>query len=764
MLGWLNRRLDRLQAKAAAQRADVPSGTPQPPASGDPLALYRAGWLTEAEAAASRRLAESPQDAAALHATALLQLDRQQFRQAAETLARAVALVPDDLDAAVDLGRALGAGGRRREAEAVLDRVRQLRPEHGGVLAEDALAALARGKMDDALARMARASGSGPGIGQAHLQLADLWRQRKQAANALRHYRMAIAAHPGLAAAHANLGALLKEQGHLAEAERSLERALSLQPELAEAAFNLAMLRVGQREWHAAANLLRGYTAARPRDADGHYWLANAAMGDGDAPAARAAYQAALRVNAGHAQARWGLAMAQLPAVASSAGEQAQGIADFAASLEKLPAWFRAHPDAEGAATVGAQQPFYLAYAEGDHRQLLSRYGELCTGLMARWARKVKVPDPAPPDGRARIRLGIVSAHVHSHSVWHAVLRGWIEHLDPSRFEIHLFHTGAMRDSETEWAARKVARLHHGLGEWFEWAKAISDGRFDVMIYPEIGMDAITVRLSALRLARVQLAGWGHPITTGLPTMDGYISAQAFEPEDGASHYAESLIALPGLGCAYRPYGIAPQAPDLSGWGIGPADSLLLCAGTAFKYAPREDALWVDIARRCDPCKLVFFRKARDTLADRLAQRLRTAFDAAGADFERSVRFIPWQPQPAFFSLLQRAGAYLDTVGFSGFNTAMQAVECGTPVVAWEGRFMRGRFASAILRQLELDEWIADSHETYALRVAQLCADGAQRAAVRHAMEQRRSRLYGDRSSVDALAARLLALAGADAP
>jgi predicted O-linked N-acetylglucosamine transferase (SPINDLY family) len=128
-------------------------------------------------------------------------------------------------------------------------------------------------------------------------------------------------------------------------------------------------------------------------------------------------------------------------------------------------------------------------------------------------------------------------------------------------------------------------------------------------------------------------------------------------------------------------------------------------------------------------------------------------------DFDASVRFLPWQPQAAFFGLLQRADAFLDTVGFSGFNTAMQAVECGTPMVAWEGNFLRGRFASGILRALGLEEWIATTHEAYADKVARLCADAALRKEVRAQIAARRGALYDDRASVQAFAEVLQRLA-----
>ena len=77
---------------------------------------------------------------------------------------------------------------------------------------------------------------------------------------------------------------------------------------------------------------------------------------------------------------------------------------------------------------------------------------------------------------------------------------------------------------------------------------------------------------SARSLARVQLARWGHPLTTGLPTIDGYISAQAFVQENSQAHYNEPLIALPRLGCSYRAYGTKPRAVDLPA-----GDYALLC-------------------------------------------------------------------------------------------------------------------------------------------------------------------------------------------
>lgn len=581
--------------------------------------------------------------------------------------------------------------------------------------------------------------------------------ERNRPESAERHYRQALQLDPEFAEAYANLGSLLKDRGQSAEAESLLSSAVQLKPHLGPACFNLAMLRIEQSQWIDAVALLRQSLASDPAQADAQYWLGNALMGQGDAAGARAAYLAAVRLDPNYVQARWGHAMAQLPAIPQSETEQTQAPSAFAGELVKLKAWFRAHPSAKGYLAVGAQQPYYLAYIAQNHREVLRSYGALCAELMAAWAKQVRVPAP-PGSGGGKCRVGIVSAHIHSHSVWHAVLRGWIEHLDRDRFELQIFHTGAKRDAETEWASRHVAHLHHGLGSWTAWAKAVSDNRLDVLIYPEVGMDATSVRLSALRLAPLQLASWGHPLSTGLPTIDGYLSAQAFEPAEGSTHYSEKLLTLPRLGCCYRPFGTRPSRLDLSVWGIRPTDKVLLCAGTPQKYAPQHDAVLAEIARRCQPCKLIFFRAAKADMGALLEQRLRASFALAGVSFDDCVRFIPWQAQAGFFAVLDRTDVYLDTIGFSGFNTTMQAIERGTPIVAFEGEFMRGRFASAILRQVGLDEWVATSTDQYVQLAERLALDGTERRRVRQGIVDRRSQLFDDRESVADLGKMLLNL------
>jgi len=276
-------------------------------------------------------------------------------------------------------------------------------------------------------------------------------------------------------------------------------------------------------------------------------------------------------------------------------------------------------------------------------------------------------------------------------------------------------------------------------------------------------MHALTLQLACLRLAPVQAAAWGHPETTGLPTMDLYLSADGFEPADAAANYVEELVRLPNLGVYVEPLSPAVADPDLRSLKLSSGDTLLLCPGTPFKYAPMYDGIWVQIAGQLKKkafawrgtARLVFFR-SRSAVMDRLfEQRLRGVFEASGVDFDGHVTIVPALAQSRFFGLMRHSALMLDTVGFSGFNTALQAVECALPVLAFEGEFMRGRLASGIMRRLDLPELVATTPQSFVEKALRLADDSGLRKQLRAKIIERRDVLFYDLAPVRALEQRL---------
>lgn len=743
-------RLDQAQAACRAALEADPGNVDAEHMLGV-IALQR-GHPEEALVHFERVVARLPGSAAAYNSLGEAQRRLGRGEAALESLSRAVALDPHLGEAHYNLAGLLRSLGRAHEAIEAYRRFLAINPHYAEAHLGLAAAQRDAGSLDEALASAQRALALGPEAPRVQLAVGNLLREKGFAAEAAAAYRAALERDPRMVEALNNLGNVLREQGRVDEALACYERALTVKPDFAEALLNGAQVLREQKRYADAVTAYRLLLQSHPGMLEAHLDLGNALKGMGDDAGAQACYARALELDPEYAEARWALAMARLPMVAQDESELAVSRAAFATDLEALERWCDARGAEKTARVVGTQQPFYLAYQEGNHRELLARYGALCARLMGGWQRATGLPMPARVQ-RAQTRVGIVSAHISDHSVWHAIIRGWLERLDRARFDVRLFHLGTANDLETARAKSLVTHYTYGKTDLVEWTQLILNHQVDILIYPEIGMDPMTVKLASLRLAPVQATSWGHPQTSGLPTIDYYLSAEALEAPGAGAHYTEKLVVLPGFGSPCIASEVKPAAIDPVALGLRPDVPLLLCPGTPFKYTPRHDAVLVEIARRLGECQYVFFTPKPPELMQRLRARMARAFAAAGLDLEAHAKFVPWQSRPAFYGLMREADVYLDTIGFSGYNTAMQAIECGLPVVAWEGRFLRGRLASGILRRMGLDELVAGSVEAYVDRAVRLAQDAAYWKEIQARLEAARPALYGDAGSVRALEA-----------
>jgi len=610
----------------------------------------------------------------------------------------------------------LFAEARYDDALALAQTITQRFPQHGFGWNALGMVLLQMGRSADALAPMQKAATLASGNSDAHYNLGLTYQALGRIDEAEASYRRALQIKPGDAEVHYNLSLVLRSMGRLDDAVVSCRQAIQFRPNYAEAYFNLGGVLQTQGKMEEAAQN----------------------------------YAQALAFKPDYAEARWSLAMISIPLVADNQEQIEACRENSLREHAELNAWFDVTRTKLGHNAVGIDHPFYLAYQEENNRDMLARHGALCVRLMQHWQERQTFSFPHIAAGGV-VRVGIVSAHIRSQSVWDAFVKGWFQHLDRARFELHVFHIGSRQDHETAWAKSRSASFEQGSRSLKQWVEAIMAKHVDVLIYPEIGMDPMTLKLASLRLAPTQIAAWGHPETSGLPTMDYYLSAEYLEPADAQNNYTERLICMPHLGCHYHAEPTARLAPDFVALGIATGVPLLLCPGVPFKYAPQHDHVLVEIARKLGRCQLVFFTYANHALSAKLRRRLSAAFAQAGMKFDDYSVFIPWQEKAAFYGLMEQADVFLDTIGFSGFNTAIQAVECGLPVVTREGRFMRGRLASGILRRMGVTELIVDTDEAYVDLAVRLARDAEYRHDIRLRIASARSILFDDITPVRAL-------------
>ena len=650
----------------------------------------------------------------------------------------------------------LHQAGKIDEAAAIYATILQSRPDQFECLHYLGVAHIQRGRHAQALPLLERALALVAGDASLHANLGLALSVLGRADEALRRFDKALALRPGMPEALNNKGWTLRGLHRVEEALACFDQALAAQPALAEAHHRRGLCLSALQRFDEARAAFERAIALRPGDADAHGNLGTLLTLTGDAAGARAELAKAIELAPASMTQRMKHAVAWLPLVRDAGEDVEPGRAAFEHELRAMLADAEAAPVANPDEAVGAAQPFYIAYQARNDVAPLSLYGALCARLMAQWRAARPAAPAAAARADARVRVGIVSSHVFAHSVWQAIVRGWVCELDPARFAVCVFHLGRTHDAETALAQARAALFVDGERDLAGWVDAIAGADLDVLLYPELGMDALTPKLAALRLAPVQAASWGHPQTTGLPTLDHFLSAELFESAGSDAHYSEKLARLPGLGCCVEPAAVLPAtqavAVDLATLGVGLGATLFVCGGTPFKYAPGHDGLLVRIAQALPSAQFLFFSNGQAApLSARLMDRLAAAFRAAGLDPAAHLVLAPWLERARFFGVMAQARVFLDTVGFSGFNTVMQAVECGLPVATQRGAFMRGRLGSAILERMGLDDLVAADDDAYVELALRLARDDAAHAAMRERMAAARATLYGDKAPIRAL-------------
>ena len=380
----------------------------------------------------------------------------------------------------------------------------------------------------------------------------------------------------------------------------------------------------------------------------------------------------------------------------------------------------------------------------------MADYGELAWRVLEA-TQPVLLPAPPPRPGE-RIRVAIVSGFFCDHTIFRLFLEGWITGLDRDRFEVIGMHTGTTQDAQTEWAASQCDHFIRGLHFADSWRAAIVDAAPHVLLYPEIGMDPICFRLAAQRLARLQCVAWGHPQTTGLPTLDCFPSSALMEPPEADSFYTERLVRLPGIGVHYTPDAAATPPATRAEFGLREGVPVFWSGQALYKYHPDHDAIFPRIAAAVGDCQFVFIEFANSAaVTAAFRARLAESFAASGLDAARHCVFLPPMSQPRFIAAAALADVVLDTPGWSGGKSTLDLLALDPAIVTWPGRFMRGRHSAAILRQIGCEDTIARSADDYVSIAARLALDADWRQAVRGRMAAGKARAWRDPASISAL-------------
>lgn len=734
-----------------------PSPLPQvaslnvPQAQAQALALHEQGRLAEAERLYAQILSVRPDHFDALQMLGVLKLAKGEPAEALRLVSEAMRARKPSPQVLLNYGLILNALERREEALASFDQAIKLK----GKFAEAhnnrgaVLAALARD--EEALESYRKALAGKPDYAEAYYNQGTSLRALGRYAEALKSFDRALALRPNYVKAHNNRGAVLEPLGRLEEALAAFDRALALDAKFADARNNRGrVLALLDRADQALANFDIAL-AHNPKDAEAYYNRGKVLIDLNRNDEAAEDFRQALALRPGYAEARFAACFAELPVVYADAADIGRRRAAYERKLRALVADVEAGSlQGDLVKAISAKQPFLLAYQGGDDRDLQQIYGAMVGGIVARHYPDPELP-PLPAPGEP-IRVGVVSGFFYLHSNWKIPIKGWLGGLDRSRFKVFGYHLGTRRDAETEVAASMCDRFVHRLLDVDGWRQEILADRPHVLIYPGLLMDNLSLQLAAQRLAPVQCNSWGHPETSGLHSLDYFLSSDLMETPEADAYYTEKLVRLPNLSIYYEPVAAEPVAVTREELGLRADATVFWSAQSLYKYLPQYDHVFADIARRAGNCQFVFLRhQGGPRITEITQQRLQRAFAAVGLRADDHCVFLGRLSQSRFVAAAGLSDVFLDSIGWSGCNSALESLAHDLPIVTLPGALMRGRHSAAILRMMGVTDTIAENVEDYVAIAARLANDPPQRQALRARIAENKHRLYRDRACVTAL-------------
>jgi protein O-GlcNAc transferase len=691
------------------------------------------------------------------------------------SLRRALELKPDLTAARYTMGQIHRSLGELEAAADAFGEALRIDPQYSA--ARSALAGVLRalGAPDEALEPDVESlPADSP---ERRVDLANAWLATGRVHEALEECQLALEERRDFPMALSTQGMALLILARTAEAEASLREAIRLAPGLLEARNQLGMLLLETRRAAEAIEVFDELLRVAPRRAETHVARVRALLALGRYDEADKAWRLAALECPDRADALCSLAalladqgrMSDAEALMRSVVERAQSARARLFQATLLPPILDSVDELEARRTGLAKNLETMASegirveAAADSIPLLfylAHHGRDDRDLHESFARLIARPEPIPlapqrPREGRKLRVGFFSTRFRDHTIGR-LMRGAIARLPRERLSV-IVCSDAPHDDET---GRSIAQSADELVVVSRDARAaraaIARSELDILVYTDLGMDSLTYALACSRLAPIQCLTWGHPATSGLETIDYFLSSDLLEVPEADAHYSERLVRLPTLPIHYDRPVLAAPAKGRRALGL-PATGLLYgCPQTLFKIHPDFDALLASILRRAPEAHLVLLEGQYPHWRELLSRR----FERVMPDVTDRIIFLPPMSSSDFLALNAAVDVLLDPIHFGGGNTSYEAFAVGTPIVTLPSRYLKGRITQALYRLMGVESCIAHSPDDYVGLAVRLGAEPAWREEVRQTILASCHRIFEDEAALHALESFFLGVTG----
>ena len=529
-----------------------------------------------------------------------------------------------------------------------------------------------------------------------------------------------VQSHPNRPEPYGNLGNVLFAQGKLVEAIAQYQKALDVRPDYAEAHFCLIALQGFSGHQELVVDYLERCIEEKGETSQRLTLLAVAHKECGNLEKAIALSR---KVMEAYPQDWRG--QVNLAGCLSDTGNPTQALEIY----QNL-----ANTDTGHMTTAMASNALF----EMNYLPALSRNDVFAQHVA--WAAKYESPisTPAQFDDRNRapsrkLKVGYVSADFCSHPVGF-LLRAVLRMHDKDHFALHCFSVGMKKDETTaEIAAAVDVWSDVAFESPQELAGRIRKAEVDILVDLSGHTGHHRLLAFALRPAPVRATWIGYFNTTGMSSMDYFISDPHTSPAASGQLFSERVLHLPHSRFCFSvpPYAGDVVPPPMLTNGFITFGSFNRLA----KLSPPVLDAWAEILRTVPTSRLLL--KAAALADDSMCQQFIGLFAQRGIDAAR-LDLRGTSSHHEMFAEYGHMDIALDPFPFNGGMTTLEALWMGVPVVTLEGNTVVSRQSYSALANIGLAEDLAFPNvDAYVAGAIALATDPTRLADLRSQIRPR---------------------------
>jgi len=355
---------------------------------------------------------------------------------------------------------------------------------------------------------------------------------------------------------------------------------------------------------------------------------------------------------------------------------------------------------------------FYLAYQQKDDKNLNEKLNKILEKLLNISKKENYYSD------NIKLKLGIISTFQFHPKTF---IFDQIDKIDQSKYDIEIiiinnnsFNIKKLNNYKNEYLKLKAETYE-------EIIKYLTSKKFDVIYFPDVGMSITSRILTVGKLANVMVTSWLHPVTTGSPAVDYFLSGELMENIDAQNSYTEKLIQLPGIGLYIDSSDYISTSIEEIKIKKKSQKFRIGIIQTPFKIHPRMDHVLVEIAKKIPNAEFILIELTKE-LDIKLVSRIQNSFKKSGIDY-RKIKLIKRMERNAYKKFLKDIDISIDSLGWSGGNTTLDAFGAAVPVLTMEGEQMRANHTAGMYKLLKLNNYISSSEEELIERARLLYED-----------------------------------------